>query len=592
MRERRYSKLRGSEILRRLCFESLESRRAMASNVTAEVIDGDLIITGDDASSTIGLRQSGSGNFVVESVGGPRPYEYLVLPSFNPTTVNGEFREALFEGVTGDIVIRAGGGDDRVVIRNVDSFGGLTSVIPSFAAPGDLIIDGGAGYDTIDVGELIQSNVVMTFAGLDLIEPPSLTIGGNLQIDASDDGGSIHVSPGAITGALQIATASRADQQTNTIRIAGVNAASCSINGSDTVELVLIASLRTSGPFAIATGSGNDDVQIHALDLGGDASVDLGAGTDRAFATGAAHGNLVVQGATGNDSLILGGEPLPGPITTGGNPFLIPAMAIPADPVRRMEVGAGGPLVVERDLTVETGGGDYLNLQHSQVAGRVRINSGMTDTPEFIRLRSIAAQEISISSGGGDDVLDIGYSTAQLMLNANLGDGDDALSMHVVAYNNSTILNEDFIIAAAFNGGDGRDILAFDGCRFDGLAAFVGGNGDDQLRLNRSVVNRSSVRMGGGADNVEIGYSAISHLSAATGADNDQVTVSICAVDEAFFILGEGSDWLEISGCILGGVSEADGSASFDTLNRRHSRIRQFNATNFEAGSDVGLLFT
>src|SRR5687767_4852264 len=61
------SRLRQRDVFRRTPFESLEPRRVMAGNVTAEVIDGDLIITGDGAANTISVRQSDSGSYVVES---------------------------------------------------------------------------------------------------------------------------------------------------------------------------------------------------------------------------------------------------------------------------------------------------------------------------------------------------------------------------------------------------------------------------------------------------------------------------------------------------------------------------------------------
>jgi hypothetical protein len=257
-----------------------------------------------------------------------------------------------------------------------------------------------------------------------------------------------------------------------------------------------------------------------------------------------------------------------------------------------MELGAGGPLFVAGQLSVQTGGGDFLNLQHALIVGDLRIDSGFTNLPEFIRLKSVSARGIVVLTGAGDDIVNVAFSTAEKQLAVFLGEGDDVLSMYVVAYNNPETRDDDLLVAAYFFGHDGRDTLAFDGCRFEGVASFEGGNGDDHLLLTRSLVNHlATIWMDRGRDRVEVAFSAISLLFASMGADDDQVFVRTSAIDQARVSLNEGSDLLDIDGCVLRALGDADGGAGFDTLNRRNSRIRQFNAENFEAGKDAGLLF-
>jgi hypothetical protein len=583
----RNSRLFQRDVIRRLQFESLEPRRVMAGNVTAEMIDGDLIITGDDEANTISVAQTGSGSYVVASDGGFRRLVlangFSVAPIHEPTRVNGDFQNVELHGVTGRIVIRAGGGDDQVTIHNVAS---------PFTAPGDLIIDGGAGYDYIEVGEIPRQNPLHLLGEFD--PPiPGLAIAGDLQVDAGGDGGNIYVRPGTIGGALQIATASGGGGNSNSIGIAGVTAASCSINGSDGTELVLIVGLSTSGPFFIAMGSGNDDVQMHSLDMDGDASIDLGAGTDRVTVMGTVRGNLTVQGAAGSDSLILGGETRPErSMRMVGNPFWVPPLD-GGDPVSTMELGAGGPLVVDGNLTVETGGGDYLNLQHTR-ARIVSIDSGETTTPEFIRIRHVAAHRASILAGAGNDIVNVAFMSVGQLLDVDLGQGDDFLSMAIVGLmpTNSPFPVQELIIAnAAIWGRDGRDGIVLDGCHWPSIISIGAGNGENLVVVSRSIVDFVHISGGDGSDNIRTEFSLFRRLAVNGGEGSDNVLTRVCAIDEVFYNMGAGNDSIELFGSVVGALADADGGAGFDTLKRLHSRIKQFNATNFEAGNDAGLLF-
>ncbi|MEX2142158.1 MAG: hypothetical protein WD894_23020 [Pirellulales bacterium] len=588
MRQRRNSRLFHRDTFRRLNFESLEPRRVLAGNVTAEVIDGDLIITGDDAANTISVGQTDIGSYVIAWDGAPPGFViaynvFSAAPIEDPTWINRSFQNIELHGVTGRIVIHAGGGDDRVTIHHV---------VSPFTAPGDLIIDGGAGYDYIEVGEIPQQNPLHLLGEFD--PPiPGFSIASDLQIDAGDGGGNIYVRPGTIGGALQIATGSAGSEASNSIGVAGVTAGSFSLNGGDGTELVLIVSLSTSGPVAMAMGAGNDDVQMHSLDLDGDGSIDLGAGSDRVTVMGTVSGDLTVQGGAGSDSLILGGETRPErSIRMVGNPFWVPPLD-GGDPVSTMQLGAGGPLLLDGNLTVETAGGDFLNLQHTRVVGSMSIDSGESTTPEFIRIRHVSAGETSIFAADGNDIVNIAFMTARNRLTVDLAGGDDFLSATILGFLGvgAPFPNPPIIPIATILGQDGRDGIFLDGCYFESVCSIEAGNGDNDIVVGCSVFDSLGISGGHGSDNIRTEFSLLRRLGVNGGQGNDNVLTRVCAIDEVFYDMGAGDDSIELFGSVVRELADADGGAGFDTLNRRHSRIKQFNATNFEAGNDAGLLF-
>src|SRR5262245_59984329 len=104
----------------RLCVELLEDRCLLAGNVTAAVVNGSLIVTGDAESNDVLLVQTAQGIEVHGVVFSGEP------PAV--TTVNGgESFTAV--GLTRDIKVDLGAGNDTLGA--------------AFVAPGDLTVDMG-----------------------------------------------------------------------------------------------------------------------------------------------------------------------------------------------------------------------------------------------------------------------------------------------------------------------------------------------------------------------------------------------------------------------------------------------------------------
>src|SRR5687767_1367977 len=89
--------------------EQLETRRVMAGNILAEVIDGTLFIDGDDLANGIAIQ------------GTENPGEVRLIPvpavAGDVTYLNDQTGHLTFE-FTEDIVIRMGGGNDGVELNN------------------------------------------------------------------------------------------------------------------------------------------------------------------------------------------------------------------------------------------------------------------------------------------------------------------------------------------------------------------------------------------------------------------------------------------------------------------------------------------
>src|SRR4051812_7347020 len=118
----------------RLALHSLEGRLTPAGNVTAKLVAGSLVVTGDQQSNTLAVTQTAANSFTVTPVDG--------------TTVNGQADPVTVSGVTRDLVLRLGRGDDRVQFGV--GFGEPVDLNETITVRRDLVVDGGPGNNAID----------------------------------------------------------------------------------------------------------------------------------------------------------------------------------------------------------------------------------------------------------------------------------------------------------------------------------------------------------------------------------------------------------------------------------------------------------
>lgn len=119
---------------RTLGFESLESRRLLAGNISASIssFDGTLFLSGDDAANAVEVRGTGNASEVVIT-------PLTDAATGKTTTVNGSTSPIVLKGVTGGLTVALFAGNDEFYVKD-------------FAFAGEGYIRGDRGADTIRVG--------------------------------------------------------------------------------------------------------------------------------------------------------------------------------------------------------------------------------------------------------------------------------------------------------------------------------------------------------------------------------------------------------------------------------------------------------
>lgn len=239
----------------RFPFEKLEARCLMAGDVHAEVIDGDLIITGDELDNEVGILPGDNpGEYRVI---GRASTDVIIVPDLSLLTqINGQGGVTV-GGVTGDIRIMLGGGDDKVLVYG----GGLGGVavahpgMPTLPVPGNLIVADYAGANGV--------NLMGVEAGGDLI----------VRTGSGDD----VVSLSASTAGRRTVLRTGAGDDRITTWDHGSPMAADSGAGDDVVS---VSTGSVGGNVTIRTGAGDDRVRAFDIDIRGDMVLQTGIGDD------------------------------------------------------------------------------------------------------------------------------------------------------------------------------------------------------------------------------------------------------------------------------------------------------------------------
>lgn len=150
---------------RRLGVEDLERRALLAGDVAVSVVDGNLLINGDELDNAISIAAGATADAVLvtglDTAG--------VATTINGAAVAGGVE---FTGVSGDILIRMGDGNDSVAVGAMTVQG--------------LRIRTGRGDDDVALGAglVVEGNLkVQTDGGDDSVTAVDTTIHGNAQIE-------------------------------------------------------------------------------------------------------------------------------------------------------------------------------------------------------------------------------------------------------------------------------------------------------------------------------------------------------------------------------------------------------------------------
>jgi hypothetical protein len=226
---------------RPLALESLETRAMMAGNIDVSVVNGSLVIQGDELSNAVTIQQQAPGTFRIVT---------FQLDGA-PTLINGSSdNDQTFSGVTADVNITMAGGNDSIRLNGATS----PALIPR-----NLNVNGGAGSDhltaSVRVGQTQGGYVIVRNTGLTLNDssvPKNLvTSGDSISLGNVVVGGDVSVTGRPID---------------DSVVMAGLQARNVSVEtggGRDTVRLV--ERCQIAGDVRILTGDGEDHVRIGSL---------------------------------------------------------------------------------------------------------------------------------------------------------------------------------------------------------------------------------------------------------------------------------------------------------------------------------------
>jgi len=246
--------------------------------VTVKRVKGDLVINGNDLGGTIEVTQ------------GDTPDEFVVT-GFNTTKVNGG-EAATFTGVTDDVRIYMGRGDDQVTLNGT---------------------------------EIPNRLKVYTRAGDDTVALSGVTVGGRTKIGTIWGSDTVNIEDSAFGKKLDVGTGYGSDN----VSISGSEFAAASIWTGWGSESVDIEGSSFSGRLTLGTGGGGDTVSLLGLNVGGlslntgpgqdDVSVTdlesiwkvnihLGKYNDYLYAEGIVATNVGLNGGAGTDTFEDGGD--------------------------------------------------------------------------------------------------------------------------------------------------------------------------------------------------------------------------------------------------------------------------------------------
>jgi hypothetical protein len=279
---------------RKLSFQQLETRQMMSGtpigNVTATQKNGTLTIKGDNNSDGIEISQSANNQLIITGMQGN-----VVGVSTNPTKVNGKTTPVVFNGVTGDVNITFGTGNDFLLVSNAPEYGTNLDSSAMLYLPRNLSVNMGNGNNELTMGSVTVGGKMSVTCGSgdDQLGILTANIGSSAVNGGANDctinlgGGNNTITLGwvSVERDLQILdTASKSDQIVMYEDYAGRDLLIETGAGNDSVQL---AGVDAASLLDIYTGAGEDQVTLGsvgpltgAVEAGDQIWVDLGAGSD------------------------------------------------------------------------------------------------------------------------------------------------------------------------------------------------------------------------------------------------------------------------------------------------------------------------
>lgn len=228
--------------------ETLESKRLLAGDVTVSVVQGTLVIQGDDASNGVAVRS------------GDTPDSYFIVgleAGGEPTSINGVFDRAEVSGVMRGIRMTLGAGDDLANLFQARVRGNVGIAV-------------GQGEDHVNVGGPMAS-----------VTDVNTVIDGRLMVDLGMGHDGLRIAGSRIHHGVLV-------------------------NGGLGDDSVAVAESQIRDTLAIRTGAGDDQVAIGRT-LAAHVLVGMGEGADRLALVDSTFASIGAHLGGGPDQLMIAG---------------------------------------------------------------------------------------------------------------------------------------------------------------------------------------------------------------------------------------------------------------------------------------------
>lgn len=254
---------------RRLGLETLEDKRLLAGDVSVTVVEGNLLVRGDEASNGVAIT---SGDAASE-------YVVVGLPVGDAaTSINGTFERVVVTGVSGGIRMGLGRGDDvfNLFQANVRGYVSVATGLGN-----DHVNIGGPQTQVSDMNTVIQGRLLVDLGeGND-----SLRIGGSeveqgLEAHGGMGNDDVAIRASRLGGVSSIGTGAGYDEVT----VGGTHAEFLRVQTGDDADQVALVDSAFSG-----------------------VGVNLGQGSDELVLAGVRAETGYFQGGPGHDALRLNG---------------------------------------------------------------------------------------------------------------------------------------------------------------------------------------------------------------------------------------------------------------------------------------------
>jgi hypothetical protein len=395
--------------------ESLESRLALAGNVTATLAGSTLILTGNGLSNEILIEGNGAGEFSVTGVA---------------TTVNGSANAFTRTNVR-NILINLNNGDDIVTIVNAD-LSGLLSV------------NGGYGNDELNFGDFnagIQtfgSVTAIMGAGDDIVEvdgEDELTIVHGFVVNQGAGENTTDLDPDVSLTLGFVSIASGAGPDFVDLGDTVVASGSIIVNSGHGDNLFFFdGDVDVAGNITVIGGNGADefnpgDTGFDTFDVSGSVVLSLGNGAnfvhfEQALETSIG-GVLAINTGSGADI-----------IDIDSAEFSVGTLAMNLGAGANEVIFDGGTVTVRHSMAINTlGGNDTFTFIGLDVGGAFALNTGNGNDTVNVD-NSIFRGVVAINTFSGNDVINIETTTDdsvgttfESVVSVNLGAGDDTINL-------------------------------------------------------------------------------------------------------------------------------------------------------------------